>query len=59
MAGSTGNNRVSDVFTARGIQFAFGPSFSWPILNYGQITNNVRLQDARLQNIWSIIRTRC
>jgi NodT family efflux transporter outer membrane factor (OMF) lipoprotein len=49
VAGSTGNNRVGDVFTAPGIQFAFGPSFSWPILNYGQITNNVRVQDARLQ----------
>ena len=51
VAGSTGSNRVGDVFTARGIQFAFGPSFSWPILNYGQITNNVRVQDARLQGL--------
>ena len=49
VAGSTGSNRVGDVFTAPGIQFAFGPTFSWPILNYGQITNNVRVQDARLQ----------
>jgi outer membrane protein TolC len=49
VAGSSGINRVGDVFTAPGIQFAFGPSFSWPILNYGQITNNVRVQDARLQ----------
>jgi NodT family efflux transporter outer membrane factor (OMF) lipoprotein len=49
VAGSSGKNRVGDVFTAPGIQFAFGPSFSWPILNYGQITNNVRVQDARLQ----------
>lgn len=23
-----------------------GPAFSWPILNYGQITNSVRVQDA-------------
>jgi outer membrane protein TolC len=49
IAGSVGNNRVNEVFSAHGIQFAFGPSFSWPILNYGQITNNVRVQDARLQ----------
>jgi len=49
VAGSTGSNRVGDVFTAQGIQFGFGPSFSWPILNYGQITNNVRVQDAHLQ----------
>ena len=51
VAGSTGSNRVNEVFSARGIQFAFGPSFSWPILNYGQITNNVRVQDARLQTL--------
>jgi NodT family efflux transporter outer membrane factor (OMF) lipoprotein len=51
VAGTTGSNRLSDAFTAPGIQFAFGPSFSWPILNYGQITNNVRVQDARLQTL--------
>jgi NodT family efflux transporter outer membrane factor (OMF) lipoprotein len=51
VAGSSGQNRVNEVFSARGIQFAFGPSFSWPILNYGQITNNVRVQDARLQTL--------
>ncbi len=51
VAGSSDNNRVGDVFSARGIQFAFGPSFTWPILNYGQITNNVRVQDARLQTL--------
>lgn len=51
VAGTSGSNRLNDVFTAPGIQFAFGPSFSWPILNYGQITNNVRVQDARLQTL--------
>lgn len=49
VAGSVGNNRLNEVFTANAIQFAFGPSFSWPVLNYGQITNNVRVQDAHLQ----------
>jgi NodT family efflux transporter outer membrane factor (OMF) lipoprotein len=51
IAGTSGSNQLSDVFTAQGIQFAFGPTFSWPILNYGQITNNVRVQDARLQTL--------
>ena len=32
-----------------GLTYSFGPSFQWNILNYGQITNNVRLQDATLQ----------
>jgi NodT family efflux transporter outer membrane factor (OMF) lipoprotein len=42
---------LGDVFTGRGIAFGFGPSFSWNILNYGQITNNVRVQDAKLQSL--------
>jgi NodT family efflux transporter outer membrane factor (OMF) lipoprotein len=28
-----------------------GPSFRWDILNYGRILNNVRLQDARFQEL--------
>ncbi len=51
VAGSVGRNRLNEVFTANAIQFAFGPQFSWPVLNYGQITNNVRVQDARLQEL--------
>ena len=42
---------LSDVFSSNGIQFAYGLSFSWPILNYGRITNNVRVQDAKLQTL--------
>jgi NodT family efflux transporter outer membrane factor (OMF) lipoprotein len=44
-------NSLGNVFSGGAIQFAFGPSFSWPILNYGQITNNVRVQDAKLQGL--------
>ena len=51
VAGSSGVNRLNEVFTAPSIQFSFGPTFSWPIFNYGQITNNVRVQDARLQTL--------
>jgi len=50
-AADTGRNKLNDVFSANAIQFAFGPSFTWPVLNYGQITNNVRVQDAKLQNL--------
>ena len=49
VAGTTGGNRLNKVFTASAIEFAFGPTFSWPILNYGQITNKVRAQDAVFQ----------
>lgn len=30
---------------------SFGPSFSWDVLNYGRIENNIRVQDARLQQL--------
>lgn len=40
---------LSNVFQPSGRNFTVGPSFQWNILNYGQITNNVRLQDATLQ----------
>ncbi|MGH7838862.1 MAG: efflux transporter outer membrane subunit, partial [Candidatus Binataceae bacterium] len=40
---------LSNIFQPSGRNFTVGPSFQWNILNYGQITNNVRLQDATLQ----------
>lgn len=39
------------VFEGKGITFGFGPTFQWNILNYGQITNSVRVEDARLQEL--------
>ena len=29
--------------------YSIGPAFVWPFLNYGRIRNNIRVQDARLQ----------
>ncbi len=49
VAATTNGNSLKPLFTQPSLTFAFGPSFSWPILNYGQITNNVRAQDAELQ----------
>jgi NodT family efflux transporter outer membrane factor (OMF) lipoprotein len=40
---------LSDIFLAKSRAFTVGPSFQWNILNYGQITNNVRVQDAAFQ----------
>jgi NodT family efflux transporter outer membrane factor (OMF) lipoprotein len=50
-ASDVGRNRLKRVFEGRGITFAFGPAFQWNILNYGQITNTVRVEDARLQTL--------
>jgi NodT family efflux transporter outer membrane factor (OMF) lipoprotein len=43
--------KLKRVFEGTGITFAFGPSFQWNILNYGQITNQVRVEDAGLQTL--------
>jgi NodT family efflux transporter outer membrane factor (OMF) lipoprotein len=44
-------SKLKRVFEGRGITFAFGPAFTWNILNYGQITNQVRVEDAALQTL--------
>jgi len=36
-------------FEGRSFEAFGGPTFSWAILNYGRITNNVRVQDAAYQ----------
>jgi NodT family efflux transporter outer membrane factor (OMF) lipoprotein len=38
-------------FEGRSFEAFGGPTFSWAILNYGRITNNVRVQDARYQEL--------
>jgi outer membrane protein TolC len=44
-------NKLSQLFTSGGFNGTFGPSFQWDLLNYGRIVNNVRLQDARFQEL--------
>jgi NodT family efflux transporter outer membrane factor (OMF) lipoprotein len=51
VASNINGNMLSQVFQGKGITFGFGPTFSWNILNYGQITNQVRVQDAKLQEL--------
>ena len=51
VASNINGNKLSQVFQGKGITFGFGPSFQWNILNYGQITNIVRVQDAKLQGL--------
>ena len=42
---------LSDMFQWDSRNILAGPLFRWNILNYGQITNTVRVQDARLQEL--------
>ena len=46
-----GTFRLSDMFRWGSRQVQIGPSVQWNILNYGQITNNVRVQDAYFQQL--------
>jgi NodT family efflux transporter outer membrane factor (OMF) lipoprotein len=50
-ASNLGRSKLKRVFEGRAITFAFGPAFQWNILNYGQITNQVRVDDAALQGL--------
>jgi len=46
---SVGTASLSDMFKWGSRQVQAGPTVQWNIFNYGQITNNVRVQDAKLQ----------
>ena len=50
-ASTANGHTLGQVVAWKGVAYAAGPSFQWNILNYGQITNNVRLQDAKLQQL--------
>jgi len=43
------SDRTGDLFDSGSWTGSFMPGFSWPILNYGRIKNNVRIQDAAFQ----------
>ncbi|MEE4293309.1 MAG: efflux transporter outer membrane subunit [Xanthomonadales bacterium] len=46
---TAGDSDFGDLFSSDAFSWSVGPSFIWPFLNYGRIKNNVRVQDARLQ----------
>ncbi len=50
-ANDIGENSLGDIFDANSFSYSFGPSFRWNILNYGRIKNQVRIQDARLEQL--------
>jgi NodT family efflux transporter outer membrane factor (OMF) lipoprotein len=49
VASDIGKANLTDLFTGRSVSSSIGPAVQWNVLNYGQITNNVRVQDAKLQ----------
>ena len=55
-AGSTSrpqsrNAGLSEMFKSRSLTYSAGPSVRWDLFNYGRITNSIRVQDARFQQL--------
>jgi len=50
-ANDIGDNSLGDIFDSNSFTYSFGPAFKWNILNYGRIKNQVRIQDARLEQL--------
>jgi NodT family efflux transporter outer membrane factor (OMF) lipoprotein len=55
-AGSTNppqsrNAGLSDMFKNNSLGYSVGPSVTWNLFNYGRITNSIRVEDARFQEL--------
>jgi NodT family efflux transporter outer membrane factor (OMF) lipoprotein len=49
VSGSAGNSDLGDIFDSDSFAGFIGLRVNWPILNYGRIRNNIRVQDARYE----------
>ena len=47
----TGKSGADELIDSDSVEFIGGPAFRWNIFNYGRIKNNVRVQDARFQQL--------
>jgi len=50
-ANDRGDNSLGDIFDSNSFSYSFGPAFKWNLFNYGRLKNQVRIQDARLQQL--------
>lgn len=48
-AGGPGDSNFGDLFSSDALGYSLGGNFIWPFLNYGRIRNNIRVEDAVLQ----------
>ena len=48
---ATGGSSFSDIWDADSLVFFGGPAFRWDLFNYGRLKNQVRVQDARFQQL--------
>ena len=50
--GDLSNNAdLGDLFDGDSLFYSIGPGFQWPLFNFGRIESNVRVQDARFQQL--------
>ena len=47
----SGDDGADELFDGDSVEFFGGPSFTWNIFNYGRIKNEVRVQDARFEQL--------
>jgi NodT family efflux transporter outer membrane factor (OMF) lipoprotein len=47
----TGGSNHGDLFDGNSVEYFAGPAIGWDIFNYGRIKNQVRVEDARLQQL--------
>ncbi len=50
-ANDIGSNSLGNIFDADSFSYSFGPAFKWNLFHYGRLKNQVRIQDARLQQL--------
>jgi NodT family efflux transporter outer membrane factor (OMF) lipoprotein len=48
---NAGQDNLGDLFDSSNFSFSAGPAFNWKIFNYGRLQNQVRVQDARLEQL--------
>jgi NodT family efflux transporter outer membrane factor (OMF) lipoprotein len=51
VASNVGRHGMDNLFVGSSLAFSVGPGVQWNLFNYGQITNNVRYQDAKFQEL--------
>lgn len=55
-ATTRGNGNLGDIFDSDSFSYNFGPAFRWNLFNYGRLSNQVRVQDARFQQLITVYR---
>jgi NodT family efflux transporter outer membrane factor (OMF) lipoprotein len=53
-ANDVGANSLGDIFSSNSFSYSFGPAFKWNLFNYGRLRNQVRIQDARFEQLITI-----